>query len=70
MARSVFSVTVLVVILANVQCYPDNCGKPVISPDIPEFEESHGRIIHGTEVELEAIKRVFDIKKFFQGSSS
>ena len=30
--------------------YPENCGKPVISPDVPEFEESHGRIIHGTEV--------------------
>lgn len=28
--------------------YPENCGKPVISPDIPDLSADE-RIIHGTE---------------------
>ena len=37
-------------VLCLAQSYPDDCGKPAISPDVPNDENSNGRIIHGTEV--------------------
>ena len=63
-----FSLILILSCLTSAFSYPDNCGKPVISPDVPEFEESNGRIIHGTEV-FKFLKVGYDVRKFFPGSS-
>ena len=45
--------TILVICVGLVSCsFPENCGKPAISPDVPDVNINYnGRIIHGTEVD-------------------